>query len=249
MSLAWTTLDVAGRPVLRYVAGTRDGRQLADLAEPLVDDATAADAAVAAFPGWQIATSQRTFATALTTREAILRRHRYVMSGPTAPHADAPLDPASGIHLIGLHDLSVRELLPTWLAAYPPEHVDHEPGTLDEIMTSCWDHLDDPAWRSTEHRSSAIAVEGDTIVGGIIVDLRPEPVPFGGPWLSDVWRRPDRTHRGLGTWLIARAMRLLHEDSLATLGLSVTHGNPARRVYERLGFVEALESWTLRIKD
>jgi len=89
----------------------------------------------------------------------------------------------------------------------------------------------------------------DTIVGGIIIDIRPEPVPFGGPWLSDIWRRPGHSHRGLGTWLISRAMRLLHDDGLHTLGLSVTHGNPARRIYGQLGFAEQLESWTLRIPE
>ncbi|MCX8527726.1 MAG: hypothetical protein ORN20_06255, partial [Candidatus Nanopelagicales bacterium] len=70
MSLEWTTLDGAGRPGLRYGAGTRDGRPLADLAEPLVDDATAADAVMTVLPGWLIATPHRSFATALTAREA-----------------------------------------------------------------------------------------------------------------------------------------------------------------------------------
>ena len=249
MSLEWTTLDVAGRPVLRYVAGTRDGRPLADLAEPLVDDATAADAVITVLPGWLIATPHRSFATALTAREAIPMRHRYVMSASTAPHADAPLDPPSGIHVVPLRDVSVDQLLPSWLAAYPADHVDHESGSTQEVIDSCWQHLADPLWWPTMHRSTAVAYSADTIVGGIIVDLRPEPVPFGGPWLSDIWRRPDRAHLGLGTWLIARAMRLLNDDGMATMGLSVTHGNRARRVYERLGFAEALESWTLRISN
>ena len=247
IDLPWCTVDVDGVPVLRYVAGTRDGRPLADLAEPLASDA--ARAAISALPGWVVASSDRAFVTGLTAHGARLTRHRYVMSAPTAPHADAPSDPPSGIHLVPLREVSVAELLPSWLAAYPDGHVDHETGTTQEIIASCWDHFADPDWWATAHRSSAIAFSADTIVGGIIVDVRPTPVPFGGPWLSDIWRRPGGGNRGLGTWFISRAMRLLHDDGLATLGLSVTHGNPARRVYEQLGFVEQLESWTLRLPD
>jgi len=243
--LRWSTLDVHGRSVLRYVAGMRDGRPLADLAEPLTSDA--AGLVIEALPGWVIASSDRAFVTDLTAHGARLTRHRYVMSAPTAPHADAPLDPPSGIHLVPLREVSVDQLLPSWLAAYPDGHVDHESGSTQDIIDTCWDHLADPQWWTTMHRSTAIAFSADTIVGGIIVDIRPQPVPFGGPWLSDIWRRPGHGNRGLGTWLIARAMRLLYDDGLQTLGLSVTHGNPARRIYDRVGFVEKLESWTLRV--
>jgi GNAT superfamily N-acetyltransferase len=245
--LIWSTLDIDGRSVLRYVAGTRDARPLADLAEPLTDDA--ASLVIEAFPGWVVASSNRAFVTGLTAHGARLTRHRYVMSAPTAPHADAPLDLPSGIHLVTLRDVPVDQLLPSWLAAYPEGHVDHESASIQEIIDTCWEHLADPHWWTTMHRSTAIAVFQDTIVGGIIIDIRPEPVPFGGPWLSDIWRRPGHSHRGLGTWLISRAMRLLHDDGLHTLGLSVTHGNPARRIYGQLGFAEQLESWTLRIPD
>lgn len=245
--LSWSTLDIHGRSVLRYVAGTRDARPLADLAEPLTDDA--ASLAIELMAGWVIASSDRAFVTDLTAHGARLTRHRYVMSALTAPHADAPMGPPSGIHLAALSDVTVDALLPSWLAAYPADHVDHESGSRQEIIDTCWGEFADPTWWDTVHRSSCIAYAKDTIVGGIIVDVRPEPVPFGGPWLSDIWRRPGHGNRGLGAWLIARAMRLLHEDGLATLGLTVTHGNPARRVYTGLGFDEKLESWTLRIPD
>jgi GNAT superfamily N-acetyltransferase len=225
----------------------RDGRPLADLAEPLTSDA--AGLVIEALPGWVIASSDRAFVTGLTAHGARLTRHRYVMSAPTAPHADAPLDPPSGIHLVPLREVSVDQLLPSWLAAYPDGHVDHESGSTQDIIDTCWDHLADPQWWTTMHRSTAIAYSADTIVGGIIVDIRPQPVPFGGPWLSDIWRRPGNGNRGLGTWLIARAMRLLYDDGWQTLGLSVTHGNPARRIYDRVGFVEKLESWTLRVPE
>ena len=161
--LTWSTLDVHGRSVMRYVAGTRDGRPLADLVEPLTSDA--AGLVIDALPGWVIASSDRAFVTDLTAHGARLTRHRYVMSAPTAPHADAPLDPPSGIHLVPLREVSVDQLFPSWLAAYPADHVDHERGSTQDIIDTCWDHLADPQWWTTMHRSTAIAYSADTIVG------------------------------------------------------------------------------------
>jgi ribosomal protein S18 acetylase RimI-like enzyme len=42
-----------------------------------------------------------------------------------------------------------------------------------------------------------------------------------------------------------RALDVLREDGETTLGLAVTATNPARRVYERLGFTYELEGWVL----
>jgi ribosomal protein S18 acetylase RimI-like enzyme len=65
--------------------------------------------------------------------------------------------------------------------------------------------------------------------------------------VHDVWRVPGVSEPGIGAALIAQAMRLLDEDGQPVLGLTVSDGNPARRVYERLGFQPVLESWTLHL--
>jgi ribosomal protein S18 acetylase RimI-like enzyme len=90
-------------------------------------------------------------------------------------------------------------------------------------------------------------VSNHRVVAGIIISLRPQPVPYGGPWVHDVWRVPGESAPGTGAALIAQAMRLLDEDGLTTLGLAVSEGNPARRVYDRLGFIQQFEAWTFRI--
>lgn len=58
----------------------------------------------------------------------------------------------------------------------------------------------------------------------------------GVPELS-VWVREDRRGRGLGTRLLRELLDRAHRAGFARISLSVEDGNPARRLYERLGFV------------
>jgi hypothetical protein len=141
----------------------------------------------------------------------------------------------------------VRAFLQGWLAAYPPGHPDHEEGTDDEIVARCWDWYDEPEWLAREHRSSGLVVKDGRVVAGIIVSIRPQPLPFGGPWVHDVWRVAEVSEPGTGAALIAQAMRMLDQDGQPVLSLAVSEGNPARRVYESLGFVQQIESWTVHI--
>jgi len=50
-------------------------------------------------------------------------------------------------------------------------------------------------------------------------------------------RRPGPEHAGLGAALLRRVLALAAATGVEGVGLSVTDGNPAGRVYERLGFV------------
>ena len=53
--------------------------------------------------------------------------------------------------------------------------------------------------------------------------------------------------RGAGRALLKRALGLATRDGLPALGLAVTEGNPARRLYEELGFRPLLTSFTVRM--
>jgi ribosomal protein S18 acetylase RimI-like enzyme len=139
----------------------------------------------------------------------------------------------------------VRALLPGWRAAYPVGHPDHEPGTDDEVIAECWDGYDTPEYAGAEHRSSGIVLRRGRPVAGIIVGLRDEPSPWGGPWVNDIWVDPAFAGRGIGAAILGQAQWLLAQDGFTTLGLVVSHGNPARRLYERSGFRTIMESWTL----
>jgi GNAT superfamily N-acetyltransferase len=63
--------------------------------------------------------------------------------------------------------------------------------------------------------------------------------------VMNVFRRPDPALPGVGPAMLVRAIEVLREDGEATLGLAVTASNPARRVYERLGFSYDFEGWVL----
>jgi ribosomal protein S18 acetylase RimI-like enzyme len=243
-ALEWSDLLDGDGAVLHYVEGERDGLPLADLARVApgrsIDDAAAA--VLARIPGWLLATEDAGLADALRKAGAEQIRHAFVMSADTSQHRDAPV-----VETVPRADIDPREFLHGWLAAYPPGHPDHEAGGDEEIITRCWDWYDEPVWLAREHRSSGLVVRDGQVVAGIIVSIRPQPVPFGGPWVHDVWRVPGVSEPGIGAALIAQAMRLLDEDGQPVLGLTVSDGNPARRVYERLGFQPVLESWTLHL--
>ena len=241
--MEWTHLTDTQGPVLGFVADTRDGLPLADLAR-IPAERTAAAAATAArvqLSGWLMATEDSSLASAAVAEGATRVRHAQVMSAATAPHADA-----AAIALVPRAEVPVRAFLDGWKTAYPPGHPDHETGTDAEIIERCWTWYDEPQWREREHRSSGLVVIDGTVVAGIIVSLRPQPPPYGGPWVHDVWRVPGVSAPGLGSALIDQALRMLAEDGEPRLGLTVSEGNAARDVYERLGFTEVLESWTVR---
>jgi ribosomal protein S18 acetylase RimI-like enzyme len=243
-TLKWTDLLDGDGVVLRYVEDVRDGLPLADLARVApgrnVDEA--ARTVLARNPGWLIATEDSAFAENLRAVGAEQIRHAFVMSAETSVHRDAAV-----VETVPRASIDAREFLAGWLAAYPAGHPDHEEGTDEDILARCWDWYDEPVWREREHRSSGLVVRDGQVIAGIIVSIRPQPAPFGGPWVHDIWRVPGASEPGTGSALIAQAMRLLDVDGQPVLGLTVSDGNPARRVYERLGFQPVLESWTLRL--
>jgi GNAT superfamily N-acetyltransferase len=59
------------------------------------------------------------------------------------------------------------------------------------------------------------------------------------PLLAFCLTRPDRRGEGLATRLITHAARELAADGHDAMHLAVTETNPARALYERLGFREA----------
>jgi ribosomal protein S18 acetylase RimI-like enzyme len=240
----WSELLDRDGPALLYVEGTRDGLPIADLARVAPTRAVdeAADLALARLPGWLLATEDEPLARALLQRGATQVRQARVMTVDTSAHRAAPV-----LDTVPRSSLPVREFLPGWRAAYPAGHPDHEEGSDDDVVARCWEWYDEPEWLAREHRSSGLVVRNGRVVAGIIISLRPQPVPYGGPWVHDVWVTAEARGEGLGSRLLDQAMRLLDEDGLPTLGLAVSEGNPARGTYERLGFTTVLEAWTVHL--
>jgi len=59
-------------------------------------------------------------------------------------------------------------------------------------------------------------------------------------WITELFRDPAA--RGAGRALLRRALAHATHPGLPAIGLSVTHGNPARRLYAEHGFREVLRS-------
>ncbi len=84
--------------------------------------------------------------------------------------------------------------------------------------------------------------EAWTTDGRSVVELRGEPVGVlttsrrgDHLYVDDIEVHPDHQGRGIGSWLLRRLLRDADEVGIPTR-LQVLRNNPARRLYERLGF-------------
>src|SRR5262249_43410452 len=94
--------------------------------------------------------------------------------------------------------------------------------------------------QQAEHGSSyLIAWEGDQPVGH--AHLAWEGTHLGVPEVQDIYVLPDRRLRGIATLLNHAAEQEVRDRGWDSISLSVSKdGNPAaRRLYERLGYVDA----------
>jgi hypothetical protein len=87
--------------------------------------------------------------------------------------------------------------------------------------------------------------EGGDVVGAILVNGQAGDPPLAGPWISNIFRRPDVP--GVGGALLKRCLALATRDRLPAVGLAVTHANPAREWDEAYGFADALEIFNVEV--
>jgi hypothetical protein len=126
------------------------------------------------------------------------------------------------------------ELLPVYLAAFGPGHPDRIEGReaakhLEGIVAGRLGGL---------LEGSGLAIVDGAVVAAVLVGTITDTAPpFGGPWIMEVFS----TARGAGRALLARA---LHNTN-GSLGLAVTEGNPAVRVYEALGFRRTFTAYSV----
>lgn len=94
-----------------------------------------------------------------------------------------------------------------------------------------------PLNRLDQHRRGRsvylVAWEDEQPIGHALLD-------WTGPELQDVYVTPDARRRGVASALTAEAERLAAERGHSALRLSVSETNEAaRRLYERLGYLDA----------
>jgi GNAT superfamily N-acetyltransferase len=236
--------------VLRYVAEHREGTPIADRAR-VVPGRTFADAAAAAaiqLPGWLLATDDLALSGLLVRAGATLKRHAFVMQCDLRTAvASGDIDPRfTRDALPGTSAATAwTAILPSWRAAFPPEHPDHFDGD-DATAVAFIMRLVDGSELGPLHRSTTLLLDSaGTPVAGILINIRAQDPPWGGPWIADIWRDPALHGTGVGTMLIGHAQRLLVEDGHVSLGLAVSAGNSARHTYQACGFHTVNESQTV----
>jgi ribosomal protein S18 acetylase RimI-like enzyme len=117
------------------------------------------------------------------------------------------------------------------LKATMREYVDQTWGWDEEWQRAYFEMRFDPA-------ENQIVVLDDQGIGVIGVEKREDEVV-----LSSLYILPEYQGRGIGTRLIKDVLAQAFRDGLP-VGLRVLRVNPARRLYERLGFVVVEETDT-----
>lgn len=256
IALHWKALFDDEGPVVRYVDDVREGTPIADLTEVVsgrrVNAAAVAVLAEPGLAGWLLSTNDAGLGASLVKRGATPKRHAYVMKCDLREH---PAERVLGDDLtaaplpVDAEDPAWAAILPSWRAAFPPDHPDHfagdDAGAISFVM-----RLVDGSELGPLHRSTTLLYDdAGRAVAGMLVNIRPQDPPWGGAWIADIWRDPELRGTGIGPRLIDHAKRLLVEDGQAALSLAVTAGNPARHTYEATGFRVVVESHTLRLPD
>jgi GNAT superfamily N-acetyltransferase len=222
-------LDAAGTPVGHYAHSERSGEVYADLfeREPGVSAEDAATAVLADLRGMRIAGDEPLGRELLAAGGEALR-HARLMSHDLSERPPLPDPP--GCRLTDV-DRPAADLLRAYRAAYPTDHVDHRRETDERALSDLDDYIAGRPFGPLL-RGSGLAVAADNaVVGAIMIGTLPGDPPLNGPWVIDVFRHPE--HRGVGRALLERALAIA---DVPALGLMVTEGNPARRLYEALGF-------------
>jgi GNAT superfamily N-acetyltransferase len=127
-------------------------------------------------------------------------------------HQRRPATARDGVFLWALHNATLKDYVTqTW-------------GWDDQVQRRMFDERFDPA------RIEILVCEGQD-VGALAVEQRPDEL-----WLAELQIAPAWQGRGLGTAIL----RDLIDEANARgvpVGLRVLRVNPARALYERLGFV------------
>lgn len=241
-------LDEAGRPAAEYVPGQSRGGPWADALRttgghpgstvPLLLDR---------MPGWTMTTDENLAADLLLAGARSVRHaHHYRWDlASRRPHPDwaAPALPAR-LRLVAASTMSAQDLAATRQTAYVPGHPDHGADRATGSVGRLRGLLDGTRYGALLD-CSAVVLEGMRVVAAVTVNRHDGTPSRRGPWFTDLFRDPLPRYSGLGTVLMQWALAHAEEAGETDMGLSVTEGNPARQLFERIGFLHTESTRTV----
>ncbi len=235
---------------VEFVQGTaRDGSPWADDVRLIGDGASdLVHVLLDKLPGWTVSLRDGGGASPDIPGAVPLRHvHHYLRHLPSCPPdpdwARPRLPP--GVHLVPASEVDIEQLRHVRERAYPPGHPDRSADRSRHLVPLLTGALYGP-----NLACSTVALLGPQPIGAILANAEMGPPALPGPGFTDLFRDPECSLRGIGSLLMKYAVATSHLDGLAEdLRLAVTEGNPARRLYERLGFRHVYSTRTLRLPD
>jgi mycothiol synthase len=151
----------------------------------------------------------------------------------------------SGLHLGAIDHDAVR-LAHAASAATEPDHVDFQIWWgVDRARY--WRQLLDgegPCGPVLPEPSRLVRETDGAIAAAVLVTHMPATAWWaGGPWIPEIFVVAKFQRRGVGGLLLEHALGACARSGDKRLGLTVSQGNPARRLYERFGFRPFRSTW------
>ncbi|WP_214107449.1 GNAT family N-acetyltransferase [Acrocarpospora catenulata] len=230
--------------MISYLEGFRDGRPWADMVEVIGPDPV--DLIMTDLTGWAVSTPVD-LGRQLLDKGARLSRHAHTMHCDlTDLSALPPLEgPApEGFRFIPAHERTAEDMFESWVAAFPPGHPDHsatrddQQAFLEELVPLVAGKL---IGELLPCSAVALDTDGDVVAGVLVNGFK------GTPWISEVFRHPERSPRGLGAHLLRHVQLRAAAGGLTEMGLAVTYANHAKNTYARIGFTITSTSMTVII--
>jgi len=240
-------LDADGTPIARFQLVVRDGRRIADLLTRCggIGVAQARDAALADLRGMLVCGDEE-LGRALVAAGGRQGRHAHVFSRDLrAAPADASGAPPAGLRIVPA-DRPASELVAAFRAAYKRDHPDFRAHPYPDDPALELAPLLDGRQVGPLMAASALAVDvAGAVVGAALVNRAPGDPPDSGPWLTQLFR--STAHPGAGRALLERVLAGLTAAGEPALGLAVTAGNPAERLYRALGFQRVFTAFNVQL--
>jgi len=214
-----------------------------------VPAARAAEAVVAQLAGWNLTTTDERFASELTTRGARSLRYYSLLTCNLSSLVEVDVarrDFGLDEQVLTPDFVAPPDLVTLIRRAYPSGHPDEELGTDDEIVADIAKALQGDRLGPLMPQSRIVRDAGRPVALAI-VNRVPGGAPTGGAWVTDLCRDPDPAYAGLGRAVLLDVLKECREAGETSVSLAVTDGNPARAVYESVGFTLVATTRKLRV--